>query len=309
VLDNIAINLYPDRIAAIEIHTRQWMDTLCYNAEAYQRWLTFPGDANPSRLYIDGHRDPSYYYTWQDSIVNRMNKPATVTIRMLGSFNPGNGSGSVTGIYRNDSNATITGRLMFVIVEDSVYYMDSLGGQAKEWHNHTPRDYIPGPLGTIFTIAAGDSVIYTQPFTISLPVRYEYCSIITYIQDTTLGPDLVTRKIYQGSMIKVSQMVGIAEGERSNIAIANVCVRIAANPCRHYVEFEIRLPASGEYAIDIFDAAGRLVNTVEGIASAGEEKSAIWDGCDRPMKRVKPGIYFYRFKCAGYIARGKIIIL
>jgi hypothetical protein len=307
MLDNIAINLYSDRIAAIEIHNRMWMDTLCYNAEAYQRWLTFPGDANPSRLYIDGHRDPSYYWTWQDSIVNRMNKPATVTIRMTGFYNTGNGSGSITGVYRNDSSAAITGQVMFVITEDSVYYMDSLGGQAKQWHNHTPRDYIPGPLGTIFTIPPGDSVIYTQPFTISLPVRYQYCSIVTYIQDTVLGPDLVTKNIYQGGKVKIAQLVGTAEDRIRTDPVAHD-LQVVPNPCARQAEFIVDIPSTGPFTISIYNIAGNLVRRLTGTGTAGRKQFLFWDLKDEHGKSGS-GVYFYVFKIPTAAAiTGKIII-
>lgn len=305
MLDNISINRYPGRIAAVEIHTRMWADTVCYNAEAYQRWLTFPGDANPSRLYIDGHRDPSYYWTWEDSIVNRMNKPAPVTIRMRGSFNPGNGTGSISGVYRNDSTARITGRVMFVIVEDSVYYMDSLGGQRKEWHNHTPRDYIPGPMGTTFNITPGDSVIYTQPFAISVPVRYQYCSIVTYIQDTVLGPDQVTRNMYQGGMIKIRQLTGIADEKTLEHAVKASWVQVLTNPCRGKIDIRYTIPGiryeSQPAQLAIFDVTGKLVKSFTLGPMPNAPRSI--------ALRLNPGIYFYRFNCAGSVVTGKVVIL
>lgn len=304
MLDNISINRYPGRVAAIEIHTRMWADTLCYNAEAYQRWLTLPGDANPSRLYIDGHRDPSYYWTWEDSIVNRMNKPAPVTIRMNGSFNPGNGAGSITGTYRNDSTAAITGQVMFVIVEDSVYYMDSLGGQRKEWHNHTPRDYIPGPLGTIFNITPGDSVIYTQPFTIVPPVRYQYCSIVTFIQDTVLRPDSVTKNIYQGGMVKVRQLVGVDEDELNDTRckVRDAQLKIQPNPATAKQGIRLTIeggPQNREARLHIYDVSGRVVKSIP----LGSMPSA------QLLLALKPGVYFYRFDCGGSVATGKVVIL
>lgn len=193
------------------MHTRIYADTLLYNLEAYQRWQSLPGDHIAPQLYIDGHRHPGWYYQWEDSIVPRMNIPATVTISMTGSFDPGNGQGFITATYRNDSTAAIQGRVMFVIVEDSIYFMDSLAGQMKEWHNHTARDYIPGPLGIMLTIAPGDSVTYTQPFSIPSTWRYNYCSIITFIQDTIIRPDTVTQNIWQGAMMQVSTLIGAAE--------------------------------------------------------------------------------------------------
>ncbi len=232
------------------MHTRLYADTLLYNLEAYQRWQSLPGDHIVPQLYIDGHRHPGWYYQWEDSIVPRMNQPAPVTINMIGSFNPANGQGSVSATYRNDSTATIQGRIMFVIVEDSVYYMDSLAGQMKEWHNHTARDYIPGPLGTMVTITPGDSLIYTQPFAVQPSWRYNYCSIITFIQDTIVRPDTVTQNIWQGAMIKVSSMIGICEQEKKQI-IDYYSPTIISNT----------MPIVTDYKCRIFDITGREIIT------------------------------------------------
>jgi len=234
-----------------------------------------------------------------------MNKPACVNIRMNGSFNTANGQGSITAWYRNDSTAAIRGRVMFVVVEDSVYFMDSLGGQRKEWHNHTARDYIPGPNGVMTTVAAGDSVSYTQPFTIPPVWRWSYCSIITFIQDSILRPDTVTKNIWQGAMVKVSQLVGLEE--TSEVPDRPGRCLAWPNPCVLRTALNFDLPSGTGYRILICDVAGRRVRELVGRAGPGAE-SALWDCRDQDGDRVNRGVYPYRLESAGGKYTGTISV-
>ncbi len=305
MLDQLAIVQYPGRIAAIEIHTRIFGDTLLYSAEGYQRLQTLPGDFNSPRLYIDGHRHPGWYYQWQDSIVPRMNIPACVNIRMNGTFNPGNGQGTITAWYRNDSTALIRGRVMFVITEDSVYFMDSLGGQRKEWHNHTARDYIPGPLGTMLTVAAGDSVSFTQSFAIAPLWRYQYCKIVTFIQDSVARPDSMTKNIWQGAEIKVSQLVGVAEPDADPIALS--ACPASPNPCRDRTRISFELPVAIDYRLTFYDITGRTIRTYAA-ASRATTASVEWDCRDDRGMAVSPGVYPYRLQTDSGSISGTVVV-
>ena len=306
MLDSLAIIVYPGRIAAIEMHTRMYADTILYSLEAYQRWQSLPGEHHAPQLYIDGHRHPSWYWEWEDSIVARMNQNAPVAITVSGLFNPTNGQGSVSAQYRNDSTAIIQGRVMFVIVEDSIYFMDSLGGQKKEWHNHTARDYIPGPLGMMVTIAPNDSMTYTQAFTIPPDWRYNYCSIITFIQDTIIRPDTVTQNIWQGTMIRVSQLVGVDE-QAAGSGISNQAAVLVPNPCVDKTNIAFNLPARTEYQISFFDVTGRLVGYHSGLAHGGQE-SVIWNCRDQENVSLSAGVYIWLFESKTLKTTGKLVV-
>jgi len=278
-------------------------DTL-YNVEADQRWAFYPGTKYFPELYIDGQRHTGiWYWLWEDTIVNRMNKPSPMSITMNGTYNNYRGTGTITAKYRNDSTATIRGKVMFVIVEDSIYHVDLSG---KNWHNHVAKDYIPGPNGLMITIPPGDSVTYTQPFTIQPTWRYNYCSIVTFIQDTVVQPDAETKFIWQGSMIKVAQMIGVDEIS-GDIATQPVTVVVTPNPFIREVRFTVSSPIPGLYAINIFDPAGRRIKKLTGEMIANKKISVGWDGRDGLEQRVSPGIYFFRFQASGFVKSGKII--
>ena len=58
------------------------------------------------------------------------------------------------------------------------------------------------------------------------------------------------------------------------------------------------LPAPGNYRIQIFDVAGRLV-WWSGASSQNTDVWVLWDGTDQLGRTVKPGVYFYRASASG----------
>jgi hypothetical protein len=158
----------------------------------------------------------------------------------------------------------------------------------------------------MITILPGDSVTYTQPFTIQPTWRYNYCSIVTFIQDTVVQPDAETKYVWQSGTIKVSQMIGVDENS-GDLESRPVTVRTTPNPFIRQVRFIFNSPASGSYSIDIFDPVGRRINKLTGTLIANKEESVAWDGRDDQRQHIAPGIYFYRFRVSGFVSSGKII--
>jgi hypothetical protein len=224
---------------------------------------------------------------------------------MSGSYNSDRGTGTVTATYRNDSASSIRGKVMFVIVEDSIYHVDVSG---KNWHNHVAKDYIPGPNGQMITIPAGDSVTYTQPFTIPSVWRYNYCSIVTFLQDTVTQPDAETKYVWQSGVRKITQMIGVDEIQ-TDLSTPRFSLTTAPNPFTRNVEFTINCPVSGRYSLDILNSAGRRINSFSGETAAKQRISIGWNGLNDLNERVVPGVYFYYFRCPGIINSGKIIAL
>lgn len=278
-------------------------DTL-YNAEAEQRWQFYPGSKYFPELYIDGHRHTGiWYWLWEDTIVSRMNQPSPVRINMNGTYNNYRGTGTISAKYHNDTSATIRGKVMFVVVEDSIYHVDVSG---KNWHNHVAKDYIPGPNGQMITIPPGDSVTVTQPFTIQPAWRFNYCSIVTFIQDTVVQPDAETKYMWQGGTIKITQMIGVDDNQADS-RDQPFTLDAVPNPFKHNIRFTLNCPSTGVYSIGIFDLTGRRVRKLNGQAIANKKASVTWDGRDDLNQRVAPGIYFYRCQAPGSVKSGKLI--
>ncbi len=281
-----------------------------YCAEALQRMYSYPPPyyyggswyyATPW-LWYDGDPHGSYDYSqWQSKIVTEMNRPAPFTCTMWGIYTPLRGTGTVYAKFRNDSTATLTGRIRFVLTEDSLYYSAPNGDL---WHNHVARDYLPDTSGTPVTLAPNDSITVSRNFTVQSGWNANKCEIVAWIQSTALLSDS-TRDIWQGGLIKVSQLTYVAEENTENSLTERIGP--SPNPCVNKTTFNFRLNSSTLYQINIFDVAGRKIRTIKGLATGNEQKVE-WDLKDAQGKRMGSGVYFYQFESKETNASGKIVI-
>jgi hypothetical protein len=77
---------------------------------------------------------------------------------------------------------------------------------------------------------------------------------------------------------------------------------ITKNPSRGNVRFQASGLIPGEYKLEIFNAAGQLVDRQVFPAGAGK-RDFTWN------ERATPGVYFYRFLSAGYEQNGKFVLI
>jgi hypothetical protein len=252
-------------------------------------------------LWYDGDETGSYTYsTWQSKIVNRMNQPSPLTATMWGNYSSTDGSGTINIQYRNDSTATINGRVILAITEDSLYYNAPNG---DVWHNHVVRDFVPNQNGQTVSIAPGDSVTVTQNFTIQASWDEDRCMLITMIQDDNYISQ--RKEIWQGAMKPVMELVGVEEQERD---ITNVQTVIAApNPCVEGTAFSFVLSPGKDYSLTIYEISGRVVRTVNGIAT-GNKDHVRWDLKDDNGYDVSSGVYVYNFFDGAENNTGTIVV-
>jgi len=252
-------------------------------------------------LWYDGDQHGSYTYSlWRSKIVARMNQPSPVTVTLWGDYNSANGNGTFNVQFRNDSTATINGRVIMVITEDSLYYLAPNG---DAWHNHVARDYVPNQNGQTVTIAPGDSVTVTQSFTTSPSWDVNKCDIITWIQDDNMQPDS-TKEIWQGGMKRVKDL-SIEEENLEQSVIDKVI--LMPNPCVDGTSFSFNLPEGMQYRIAIFDVAGRCVSRLEG-ESSGKQESIMWRCKDGAGSLISSGVYFYCFESDDFSVTGKAVV-
>jgi hypothetical protein len=261
----------------------------------------FFGNYLPPWLWYDGDQHGGFdHLLWESYIAARMSEPASVTVTMWGFYDPGSGVGSISAQFRNDSTAAITGRVIFVLTEDSLYYPAPNGAL---WHSHVPRDYLPDQNGEVVNIASGDSMTVTRSFTIDPAWDDTQCRILTWIQNDDMQPDS-TKEIWQGGMQEVIAL-GIHEYETGTSIKDRV--HIMPNPCVSRTCFAFNLPQGTDYCISLFDVLGRHMKTLSGIA-AGVDEAIVWY-CDNEYGApVGPGVYFYRFRSESLHASGKIVV-
>ena len=284
-----------------------------YTLEASQRYYYYPpyywynggwARATPW-LFIDGDKgiaDSGYVYSkWRSWINTEMNRPSPFTCRTWGNYSLTDGSGTVYARFRNDSTATITGRIRFIITEDSLYY---LGPNGDAWHNHVARDFLPDTSGTAFTLAPGDSVTTSRAFTISAGWNQSRCKIITWVQSATMLADS-TRDVWQSGIQNVMDMyVDVEEQDQISLRPSIIAT---PKPCVGRTELRFTLYRNTPYVIEIFDVLGRAVTYFQGVARGGSE-SVIWNADRSDGTKVNPGVYFYRIESKRLNTGGKIIL-
>lgn len=248
-------------------------------------------------LWFDGNQHGGMDYTqWESMITNRMNQPAPVTINLDGEYSPGSNSGTIYATFRNDSSATISGRVMFVITEDSLFYPAPNGVM---WHSNVPRDYIPDDSGTTVSIPSGDSVMITMPFTTLQRWNKSRCRVLTWIQNDIMQPDS-TKEIWQGALVKLLEL-NIEENRNQTAKRLNV--QTIPNPCLRNTAVYFNLPFVDDFEISIFDCTGKKINNLSDNA-----KTKKWNLKDNLGNLLSPGVYFYQFRSNKLNTTGKIVI-
>jgi len=259
-----------------------------YCAEANSReYFYYPpsGGVYPNGwLWIDGNQHAATaWWTWDTLIMARMNRPATVDIRLWGYYSAANRTGMVAARFRNDSSAAVLGRAILVITEDSLYYP---APNYDSTHNHVARDYLPDQNGLAVSVPPGDSADVSQPFSLAADWVVNNCRIIVWIQSDSVQTDS-TKEIWQGAMIPISAL-SIAEEVRKPL---NGEMRAVPNPCARVVNLSFALPRPESYSVRIFDASGKFVREFIRIEQK-ENVTLTWDLKNRDGLRVASGVYF-----------------
>ena len=241
------------------------------------------------------------YTDWETMIASRLNQPAPVTIEIDGNYSPGSNSGTVYAKIRNDSTATINGRVLIVITEDSLFYPAPNGVMI---HCNVPRDYIPDDSGTTVIIGPGDSVLVTQPITTDASWVDNRLHLLVWIQNDVMLPDS-TKEIWQGSVTKLVEL-GIADSGNKTVD-TRTRIQAQPNPCVRGTDFVFNLASGQTYSIRIFDLTGREINILSGFGT-GKTQHLAWNLKDDTGYPVTAGVYLYRFETNSRALFGKIVV-
>ncbi len=99
--------------------------------------------------------------------------------------------------------------------------------------------------------------------------------------------------------------VGVSESD----PIAFVCGLPTPNPLVQRTVLSFELPVASDVALDVYDVAGRIVQSLaHGRLPAGRHERA-WNGTDARGARAAPGVYFVRFAAGPYEAHRRILVL
>lgn len=200
--------------------------------------------------------------------------------------------------FVSETTATLNGRVLFALTEDSIYYSAPNG---DVWHNHVLRDYYPDHIGTAVELRYQDSVTVSYPFTINSGWVANRCEIVAMIQN----PNLVgqTKEIWQGAKILIPELPLTAVEEVRSITKNSPSIKTSPNPCINHVRFAFSMEPGSNYQITFSDITGRIIKQIGGVTRINDNT------VDCNLKNsVAPGVYFYRFESEQINATGKIIV-
>jgi flagellar hook assembly protein FlgD len=80
------------------------------------------------------------------------------------------------------------------------------------------------------------------------------------------------------------------------------------NPFNPFTNLSFSLPEAATYSLSIYNVAGQLVRSYNGMGSQGLNVIT-WDGRDNSGSEVSSGVYFYKLTAAGNSATEKMVMM
>ncbi|MCK4224327.1 MAG: T9SS type A sorting domain-containing protein, partial [candidate division Zixibacteria bacterium] len=80
------------------------------------------------------------------------------------------------------------------------------------------------------------------------------------------------------------------------------------NPFNPFTNLSFTLPEAVNYNLKIYNVAGQLVRSYEGMGSVGLNVIG-WDGKDNAGDEVSSGVYFYKLTAGGFSATQKMVMM
>jgi hypothetical protein len=175
-----------------------------------------------------------------------------------------------------------------------------VGANGDPWHSGVARDYLPGPTGTLGTIASHDSATFTQSFTLNASWNASRCRIISWFQLSD-----GSRINIQSGIQKVTDLP--TSVEETPAPVPRSTITFAPNPCRDNAQFRFQVPLGSKYQVRIFDITGRQIRLLTGI-SRSDIETVNWNCRDDQGQAVGSGVYLYRFENQSLNTSGKIVV-
>ena len=160
------------------------------------------------------------------------------------------------------------------------------------------------------------------------------CTGCRHVQMLALGPDFRTGWVSATAMqpVDIAPTVGVLLGIAVPYATGRVMddllreppgplgvdgepapgrLRFAAplpNPTRGGVSVSLEIPVTGDLAVDVLDAQGRRVATLERGSAGPGRRASTWSGHTGAGRRAAPGAYFVRARLAGRQTATRVVL-
>jgi hypothetical protein len=298
VLDQLA-ETESEFFAVIRYHV--WWPS---NADPYYRFNVsentarnnYYGNGYTPHLFIDGNIDGHEQSgPWAGLIENEYANYSPLIIRLYGSYNPDNDTGTVTVNILAEQNPGLTNLKLRVALTETAIRWNAPNGVSL--HNQTFRDMMPAAAGEAVTLAEGDTIEYTYTFATVNPINNSNCEIIAFVQSDQ------NRYVLQAAKISVSNLNQVGIDDPPTVPQVFSVAQNYPNPFNAKTLINFNLPLAGQVAVNIYSITGQLIETLGGYFEAGNQ-SIIWDA-----SKATSGIYFYKISSGDHSQTMKMTLV
>ncbi len=278
-----------------------------YNtSENDARVYYYPPDPDGYRYtpygYTDGVYRGSSYTAWGSWIQARKNLRSPLTITLDGSFDEGTRTGNLNiSIYAEDQ-ITLNGlKVRIALTEDSLYFN---GPNHTLWHNCTMRDMIPSATGITLNITQGQTVDFSQGFSVPEPLVIDRCRLVVWVQ-----ADQSNYEVLQAARTKVGDLMTSIDDGLADLPSNFQLNQNYPNPFNASTTIGYSLINECRTSLAVYDLAGRKVADLFNGRQAAGNYRITWNGADNNGRVVSSGVYFYRLIADGQSSTMRMMLL
>ncbi len=253
--------------------------------------------------WIDGIVRGGYSYSsWWNYILSRSSDESPVEIILSGSFDSNTRTGTLDVTLIGVDLIDVGNLKLRIALTESDIHWNAPNGITV--HHQTFRDMMPSATGASITLAQGDTVDYSQPFTCPAALVWSNCELVAFLQSDATREVLQTARI---TLLELEQMTSIND----NVELPDRfrLEQNYPNPFNSSTTIGYVLEKEGNVRLTIFDLTGRSIATLaDGQQGAGLHR-VVWNGTDDKGAAVTSGIYFYRIEVDGKSQANRMLLL
>ncbi len=253
--------------------------------------------------WIDGIIRGGYSYSsWWSFILSRSSDESPVEIRLSGTFDSNTRNGNLyVNLVGTDIIDVGNLRLRIALTESDIHWNAPNGITV---HEQTFRDMLPSATGAAITLAQGDTVDYTQPFTCPTALAWTNCELVAFLQSDA------TREVLQSAKITLAELNHQTSiNDNASLPDRFKLEQNYPNPFNASTTIKYTLANEGVVRLAVYDLAGRKIAVLaDGLQGAGMHQ-VIWNGTDDEGRAVTSGVYFCKIEFEGRSQTNRMLFL
>jgi hypothetical protein len=234
-----------------------------------------------------------------------MTVPCYADISLSGVHVFGTGGGTLEVTITTEASFAATDPRLFIAVNEVEVEWNGTG--SYDIHDWVLRDIVTANTGDPLSIGASETVVLPYAWDagetpVGPDIKEDDLVVTVWIQNGTNG------QIEQSAMIYSGDMVAVATPDAAGNILAGIAPN-HPNPFNPTTSIPIVMEEAGNATVQIFDASGSLVRTLNTGALPTGTTNLRWDGTTEAGIDAPSGVYFVRMETAGLVDSRAIALL